>query len=198
MIGVLIDSSNASLILGISKDKKIIDQIDEPAWQRQSELLVDYLGKLLDKNHIDRKDISYVVATKGPGSYTGVRIALTVAKVMAFALNIPLYLVSSLEVLKEASVVSLCVSNARSKRSYVGIYEGEKTLLEDTIWTNEELLSYLKEHPSVSLCGEVDYLGLEAKKPDILKNLNEATSNKNLVKNVLSAKPVYLKDSYPV
>ncbi len=198
MIGVLIDSSNASLILGIAKDKSIIDQIDEPAWQRQSELLVDYLGKLLDKNHIDRKDISYVVATKGPGSYTGVRIALTVAKVMAFALNIPLYLVSSLEALKEANAVSLCVSNARSKRSYVGIYEGEKTLLEDTIWTNEELLAYLKEHPSVLICGETDYLGLKTKKPDILKNLNEAAINKNLVENVLAAKPVYLKDSYPV
>lgn len=198
MIGILIDSSNASLILGITKDGKIIDSINESAWQRQSELLVDLLDKLLKKNHISRNDISYVVATKGPGSYTGVRIALTVAKVIAFALSIKLYLISSLESLKDSNVPSICVSNARSKRSYVGIYDGEKTLLEDTIWTNDELLTYLKEHPSMKLCGDVEYLSLANEKPDILKNLNEGAINKNFVTDVLSAKPVYLKDNYPI
>lgn len=196
MVGILIDSSNAMLILGISKDHQIIDSVNESAWQRQSELLTDLLDKLLTKNDIDRKDISYVVACKGPGSYTGVRIALTVAKVMAFALNVPLYLLSSLEALKDASVPSICVSNARSKRSYVGIYEGAKTILEDTIWTNDELKAYLEKHPEYKLCGETDYLGLESKTPDILKNLNEADTEKNLVKDVLAARPVYLKDNY--
>lgn len=196
MVGILIDSSNAMLILGISKDHQIIDSVCESAWQRQSELLTDLLDKLLVKNNIDRQDISYVVACKGPGSYTGVRIALTVAKVMAFALNVPLYLLSSLEALKDASVPSICVSNARSKRSYIGIYEGTKTILEDTIWTNDELKAYLEKHPEYTLCGETDYLGLESKTPDILKNLNEADTEKNLVKDVLAARPVYLKDNY--
>ena len=196
MIGILIDSSNAALVLGISKDHKIIDSVNESAWQRQSELLTDLLDKLLTKNGIERQDISYVVACKGPGSYTGVRIALTVAKVMAFALNVPLYLLSSLEALKDASVPSICVSNARSKRSYVGIYDGDKTVLEDTIWTNDELKEYLSNHKEFTLCGETDYLGLNGKAPDILKNLNEADIGTNLVKDVLAARPVYLKDNY--
>ncbi len=198
MIGILIDSSNASLVLGISKDEQIIASVDEPAWQRQSELLVDLLAKLLRDNNIKREDISYVVACKGPGSYTGVRIALTVAKVMAFALNVPLYLLSSLEALKDPDIPSLCVSNARSKRSYVGIYKGEETLLVDTIWTNEELLSYLQNHPEMKLCGETDYLGINSEKPNILANLNAGNHEKNLQKDVLSAKPVYLKDNYPL
>ncbi len=198
MVGILIDSSNASLVLGISKDKKIIASVDEPAWQRQSEILVDLLAKLLRENNIKREEISYVVACKGPGSYTGVRIALTVAKVMAFALNVPLYLLSSLEALKDPNAISICVSNARSKRSYVGIYKGEETLLADTIWTNEELLSYLQSHLEMKLCGETDYLGIISEKPNILRNLNEGNREKNLQKDVLSAKPVYLKDNYPL
>ncbi len=196
MIGILIDSSNTRLTVGIAKDKNIIASIDEEAWQRQSELLVAAIDKLLKENSIKREDISYVIASKGPGSYTGVRIALTVAKVMAFALNVPLYLPSSLEVLEEDGVTSICVSNARSKRSYVGVYEGEKAIVEDTIWTNDELLSYIKEHPTYKVCGEVEYLGLSAQKPDILSNLNKTDTTKNLQKNVLSAKPVYLKDNY--
>lgn len=196
MIGILIDSSNTRLTVGISKDKCVIASIDEEAWQRQSELLVAAIDKLLKENSVKREEISYVVASKGPGSYTGVRIALTVAKVMAFALNVPLYLPSSLEVLKEDGATSICVSNARSKRSYVGVYEGEKAIVEDTIWTNDELLSYIKEHPTYKVCGEVEYLGLSAQKPDILSNLNKSDTTKNLQKNVLSAKPVYLKDNY--
>ncbi len=196
MIGLLIDSSNTRLTLGISIDKRIIDFIDEEAWQRQSELLVSSLDALLKKHNIKRKDISYVVASKGPGSYTGVRIALTVAKVISFALDIPLYLPSSLEVLQERGVPSICVSNARSKRSYVGVYDGDKAIVEDTIWSNDDLLAYIKEHPSYKVCGEVEYLGLSTQKPDVLSNLNESNTEKNLQKDVLSAKPVYLKDNY--
>ena len=196
MTGLLIDSSNNRLTVGISVDKRIIDFIDEEAWQRQSELLVSSLDELLKKHNIKRQDISYVVASKGPGSYTGVRIGLTVAKVIAFALNVPLYLSSSLEVLQDRSAPSICVSNARSKRSYVGVYFGEEAIVEDTIWSNEDLLLYIKEHPSYKVCGEIEYLGLSAQKPDVLSNLNESNTEKNLQKDVLSAKPVYLKDNY--
>ncbi len=196
MIGILIDSSNARLTLGVSRDKKIVSSIDIEAWQRQSELLVSSLDALLKESGVKREEISYIVASKGPGSYTGVRIALTVAKVMAFALNVPLYLPSSLEVLKASDAISICVSNARSKRSYVGVYDGEKAIVEDTIWSNDELLSYMKEHPDYKVCGEVEYLGLSAQKPDVLSNLNKSDTEKNLQKNVLSAKPVYLKDNY--
>ncbi len=196
MIGILIDSSNARLTLGVSRDKKIVSSIDIEAWQRQSELLVSSLAALLKESGVKREEISYIVASKGPGSYTGVRIALTVAKVMAFALNVPLYLPSSLEVLKASEAISICVSNARSKRSYVGVYDGEKAIVEDTIWSNDELLSYMKEHPDYKVCGEVEYLGLSVQKPDVLSNLNKSDTEKNLQKNVLSAKPVYLKDNY--
>ncbi len=198
MTGILIDSSNAMLILGLSVDHKIVDSVNEAAWQRQSELLIDMLDKMLKKNNVTKDDIDYIVATKGPGSYTGVRIALTVAKVLAFAINKPLYLISSLEVLKSQGKVSLCLSNARSKRSYVGIYSDDKCLLEDTIWTNEEVLEYLKNHAEVTPSGELGYLGMNDSSFNILAVLNCGDQEKYLVKDVMAAKPVYLKDNYPL
>ncbi|MBR6866439.1 MAG: tRNA (adenosine(37)-N6)-threonylcarbamoyltransferase complex dimerization subunit type 1 TsaB, partial [Bacilli bacterium] len=114
MVSLLLDTSNTNLSIGLAKDHKVIDEVTYEAWQKQSEYLVNELDILLKKNNLTRNDIEKVIAAKGPGSYTGVRIALTVAKVSAFALNVPLYLVSSLEALKDENEPSICLMNARS------------------------------------------------------------------------------------
>ena len=131
MVSLLLDTSNTNLSIGLAKDHKVIDQVVYDAWQKQSEFLVNELDILLKRNNLTRSDIEKVIAAKGPGSYTGVRIALTVAKVSAFALNVPLYLVSSLEALKDENEPSICLMNARSKRSYMGVYDKEDIILEE-------------------------------------------------------------------
>ena len=196
MYSILIDTADKLLAIGLSKDGKIVDSIVYEAWQRQSEFLISELDNLLKRNNISRDQISSVIASKGPGSYTGVRIALTVAKVMAFSLNIPLYLSSSLEILKDFSCPSICVVNARSKRCYVGVYDKDTVILEDTIMENKELLSYIEEHKDYKVCGDVSYLGLEGYKADVLESLNSLMIDRNRVEDVLASKPVYLKDNY--
>ncbi len=196
MYSILIDTSDKYLSVGLASDGKIVDSISYECWQRQSEFLIQDLDKLLKNNNVTRNDIEAVCASKGPGSYTGIRIALTVAKVMAFAINCPLYLTSSLEVLKDFSTPSICVVNARSKRSYVGVYDGEKTILEDTIMENKDLLEYVAAHPEYKVCGEVSYLGLEGYQANVLESLNQLMNDRNRVEDVLAAKPVYLKDNY--
>jgi tRNA threonylcarbamoyladenosine biosynthesis protein TsaB len=199
MINLLLDSSNASLAVGLALDHKIIDSVTYEAWQKQSEYMVDEIDKLLKKNHYSRTDLGGVVVCKGPGSYTGVRIALTIGKVTANILGLPLYLVSSLEALKDVNgKTTICLSNARSKRSYIGVYEGEKCLLEDTIMSNEEVLQYIKDHPSYLVSGDCEYLGLDIKINDVLKVLVNEDNPLHLCGEPLAAKPVYLKDAYPV
>ncbi|MCQ2797472.1 MAG: tRNA (adenosine(37)-N6)-threonylcarbamoyltransferase complex dimerization subunit type 1 TsaB [Bacilli bacterium] len=196
MYSILIDTSDKYLSVGLSKDGTIIDSISYECWQRQSEFLISELDNLIKRNNLTRNDIGAIAASRGPGSYTGVRIALTVAKVMAFALNIPLYLTSSLEVLKDFNAPSICVENARSKRSYVGVYDGETVVMGDTILDNKYLLDYIANHPEYKVCGEVAYLGIEGYKADVLESLNNLMNERNLEKDVLASKPVYLKDNY--
>ena len=198
MYCLLIDTSNENLSVGLSEEGKIVDEVSYEAWQRQSELLVDEINKMLKKHSLTRQDLSSVSVSKGPGSYTGVRIALTVAKVTAFALNIPLYLSSSLEVLKDPNKTSICLSNARSKRSYFAVYSKDKTIVKDTILTNDETLAYIKAHPDYEVAAETDYLGIKGANNDPLSNLKDNLDKEHLCENVLSAKPVYLKDNYPV
>lgn len=198
MIAVLMDCSNVNLAIGLAKDHVLIAKKECEAWQQQSELLVAELDKLLKANQVERSEIGEVIVSKGPGSYTGVRIALTVAKVLSFALNCPLFLASSLEMMKAGDAPTICLVNARSKRSYIGVYEGEKELLADTIYDNAQVLDYIHAHPTYVLSGDLTYLGLEGKAIDVMENLTHADTEKNRSKEPLAAKPVYLKDNYPV
>lgn len=194
MVTLLLDSSFRGLAVGLADDHQIIDEIRYDAWQRQSELLVPELDRLLKRNHLTRDDIQDVMVSIGPGSYTGIRIALTVAKVTSFALNIPLYAVSSLQILKVEEKPTIVVINARSGRSYVGVYQGATTLLNDCVMTNEEVLDYCKEHSDYLIGGDAAHLNLEAIPVDPLAEMFGLKASLTPVKEKLGLTPVYLKD----
>ena len=193
MITVLLDSSNTNLSVGIAKDNLLLEYISYEAWQRQSEYMIVELNKLLEKHNIQKEDIKEVIVAKGPGSYTGVRIAITIAKTIAVALDAKLYAVSSLRVQKDGVRPSICLINARSGRSYVGVYEDQKILLDDCIMKNDEVINYIKDHPDYSVCGETKYLNIEGV---MANNLQEMLNLKDSLESInpLSLKPVYMKD----
>ena len=195
MITILLDSSNTNLSVGIARDNLLLDYISYEAWQQQSEFMIPELDKLLKKYEVDKNEIGEVIVAKGPGSYTGVRIAITIAKTIATALKAKLYAISSLRVQKDCKNPSICLINARSCRSYIGVYEDEKTLLEDQIMKNDEVLNYINEHPDYSVCGDVKYLGLEGVQSN---NIQEMLNLKSVLESInpLSLKPVYMKDEY--
>ena len=193
MIAVLLDSSNTNLSVGIAKDNLLLDYVSYEAWQRQSEFMIVELNKLLEKHHVKKEDIKEVIVAKGPGSYTGVRIAITIAKTIAVALEAKLYAVSSLRVQKDGDVPSICLINARSGRSYVGVYEGSKIVLDDCIMKNDEVMKYIEDHPDYSVCGDTKYLNIEGKQSN---NLQEMLNLKDSLESInpLALKPVYMKD----
>ena len=195
MITILLDSSNTNLSVGIARDNLLLEYISYEAWQRQSEYMIPELDKLLSKYNVSRDEIKEVMVAKGPGSYTGVRIAITIAKTIATALDAKLYAVSSLRVQKACKNPSICLINARSGRSYIGVYEDDKVLLDDQIMKNEDVLNYIKEHPNYSVCGDVKYFGLEGV---ISNNIQEMLNLKNVLEpvNPLGLKPVYMKEEY--
>ena len=194
MATLLLDSSNTSLSVGIESKGELLGFISYEAWQAQSEHMIPEIDNLLKKYSLNRKDISGVVTSIGPGSYTGVRISLTIAKVIALCLDVPIYPISSLRVLKDNDKPSICLINARSGRSYFGVYEKDKVIVSDTIKTNEEVLAYIKEHPSYSICGNVSYLGYENLDTNICLQMVSLLKTLSPFENSLALKPVYLKD----
>lgn len=196
MYALLLDSSDKNLTVGLSQDGKAIDSIEYEAWQKQSEFMIQEVKNLLARHGLSRGDIGAVVCGKGPGSYTGVRIAMTIAKTIVFALGIPLYLASSLEILSDPIKPSICLMNARGKRSYMGVYERGRVLLKDCIKDNAEVLAYIEEHPDYAVCGDTGYLGIDSAPSDAVAALARCLDDAHKEAEPLGAKPIYLKDDY--
>ena len=194
MFSILLDSSNTSLTVGLAKDDILLESISYEAWQTQSEHMIPELDKLLDKYEVERNQISDVVVAIGPGSYTGVRIAITIAKTIAAVLPVKVYAISSLRCQKDSKNPSICVINARSGRSYFGVYEDDKVLVEDMILTNDKVQEYINEHPDYVVCGNATYLGVNGKQPNIARELLSLKKVVAPVADPLAVKPVYMKD----
>ena len=194
MVAILLDSSNTSLTVGFASERGLIDYTSYEAWQVQSEFMVPEIDKLMSKLNLSRSDINKIVVSIGPGSYTGVRIALTIAKVMALALNIPICPVSSLQVLGNSKKPSICLINARSNRSYFGVYDGETCIVKDCVLTNDEVKKYIAEHPEYCVCGDARYLGFGNVDNNIALQMSNLLSSLAPCENNLGLKPIYLKD----
>jgi tRNA threonylcarbamoyladenosine biosynthesis protein TsaB len=93
------DTSTAAFSAAIVKDGALIDSVVSFAERNHSVRILSEIKELLSRNGIAGKELDVIAVGQGPGSYTGVRIAVTAAKTLAWAWNKPLVGVSSLEAL---------------------------------------------------------------------------------------------------
>ena len=194
MYSLILDTTYKKLLVALANENVVIDKIEYDAWQQQSEYTIQEIENILKNNNISPKDINEILATNGPGSYTGVRIALTIAKIYCLALNIPCYVFSSLEVLQEENKTSICLINARSNRSYIGVYSNKDIILSDQVMKNEDVIKYIEKHRDFAICGELSYLGLNDNYQDLAKNMIRLKDDKYKISDILKLKAVYLKD----
>lgn len=126
------DVSSAVMYIGYAKDDILVDFSIRIAPRDHAKYLVDRIDQLLKRNRIKLDDIDEIIIGIGPGSYTGLRIAVMVGKMLAFAKNIPLKTVSSLFFMTsgyEGKVAAMM--DARRGYVFSAIYENGKTILED-------------------------------------------------------------------
>lgn len=193
MYQLLLDSSNIYLAVGLAKEGKVVDSIFYNAWQRQSEVMVNEIDNILKRNKVDKKELDAVVVGIGPGSYTGVRIGVTIAKTIAYALKIKVYAKSSLSLLRCDNEPTICLFNARSGRSYFAVYQGKKVLEKECVIPNEEVISYIEKHPDYKIAGDTTQIGKESEELNFIANLADFSEDE-LVNNIFALNPIYLKD----
>ncbi len=129
---LVIDSSTPTLFLGLLKDGRYLDAHVENLDRLQSEWMMPRLIELLKRHQCSLKDIDAVIVGDGPGSFTGVRLALTFVKTLALLKPTKVYAISSLQLMGiyQTSAVWL---DARGGRMYLGVYQGSIVLLDASI-----------------------------------------------------------------
>ncbi|MDO4680028.1 MAG: tRNA (adenosine(37)-N6)-threonylcarbamoyltransferase complex dimerization subunit type 1 TsaB [Aerococcus sp.] len=108
---------------------------------KHSTQLLPLVESLLRAIHWAPTDIEAVIVTRGPGSYTGLRIGVTFAKTMAWTLNIPLYSITSLEALSANHPVDdgliFTFINARRQTLFGAGYQFKQGTIAEEVVTSD-------------------------------------------------------------
>ena len=115
--------------------------------------LMPMIEEMMTSVHWSPNELTKIVCAKGPGSYTGIRLAVTTAKTLAYTLGIELVGVSSLEVLAGNVLgfngLIVPIFDARRKNVYAGIYRSEDNQLLSVVAESHTPLSSLLENLKV-------------------------------------------------
>lgn len=136
MTVLAIDTSNQPLGVALldENDNKVIGEYMTNLKKNHSIRIMPAIQMLMKDCEKTPADLTKIVVAKGPGSYTGVRIGVTIAKTLAWSLKIPLVGISSLETLAAGTcryfngMVSP-IFDARRGQVYTGLYRFEKGIL---------------------------------------------------------------------
>ena len=127
-----IDTSSSYLYSAIVEDEKLIASVSEDYGQSLSEIALPKIVEMFNENKLSPKDVDKIIVVDGPGSFTGIRIGITIAKVYAWSLNIPITTITSLEAMSISSKekkIHVPMINARRGYVYAAIYDENQKVI---------------------------------------------------------------------
>ncbi len=192
MIRLCMDTSHKKLVLALIQDETILSYVEEDCFKKQSEIINQKLDEMLKEHQIKPLDIDEICVTKGPGSYTGVRIAMTIAKVMGAMGNIPVYTLSSLQLASGCMENTLVLMDARSKRAYYGLVD-KGTVVEQGVDLIEVIES--KNFSPAYYAGDASLINKEETPVSLVESFIKLRTHWELVENIHSLAPEYLKSN---
>ena len=183
MNSLIIDTSTKYLYIALVKDDVVLSEKIFEGSKNHAGNSVYQIDLLLKEFNLKTSDLDNVYCGYGPGSYTGVRISVTIAKMLASFLDVNLYKVSSLFLAgsgydnKNVAVMF----DARRGNSFCGCY-GEN-YIEDKLRSNEEFLNEVNSYDDLIVVNESNF------KVNPLKVIENATK----VGDVEAFVPSYLR-----
>ena len=130
MTSLFIDTHDNFIHLILFKNAKILDEIHEESKNKHSVLTMPLLDDLLNRNQLSTKSLAEIYVVNGPGSFTGARLAVTIAKTMAFCLHVPIKVIDSLTLLAlQNEVESQYVSILDKNGAFVGRFDSKKDII---------------------------------------------------------------------
>ena len=151
-------TTNCSVSLS-NEEKTLIVKEDYDKNYSHAERLHIYIDEVLKKSNIGADQLDAIAISKGPGSYTGLRIGVSAAKGLCFALNKPLISIPTLEALahqvKKCDGIIVTMLDARRMEVYAAIFDSNYNQIRETqaeILNESSFSKYLEQ-------GKVYFIG---------------------------------------
>ena len=163
MISLFIDTSLLNVSISIIKDDNVLSLIQKDIPNMHSKYTTKFIKEVLDEANVDANDIDNIMVVNGPGSFTGVRIGVTIAKTYGYLLKKDITLVSSLKSLAISSqhkgiIMSIIPANKNSY--YVGLYDEEyNNLLEEKCVSKEDIINICNDYNPYIVSTDINVIG---------------------------------------
>lgn len=152
------------------------------------DIMNDVLNDLIKKMNINYSDIDKIYLIYGPGSFTGVRAGMNLAKtIISIFPNIELFIIDSLLAMNCGNGVSIL--DAKGNKSYINISINKKIVQPTIMVNNDNLEEYLQKYQELPVF-DFKELTIENKINNLLKNLDLFS----IVKDWLNLEPNYIKE----
>ena len=185
---LVIDSASKFLYVALYSDLECLGKYYAEGNNDHSVKLMSEIERIFESSNVKVKDLDEIIIGIGPGSYTGLRIGVVVAKMFAWNNDIPVRTISSLAMFASSSSFNgliLTEIDARRGNSFLGLYRktGNKLILED-----EESLSNLENYKE-SIKENYEVVNKGEPNIEVLLNSDILT----LVKDIHGLNPNYLR-----
>ncbi|MRH44878.1 tRNA (adenosine(37)-N6)-threonylcarbamoyltransferase complex dimerization subunit type 1 TsaB [Aquibacillus halophilus] len=185
-----IDTSNQTMGIAIVKDGQLAGEYITNVKKNHSVRLMPAIDQLMRDTETSPEDLKKIVVAKGPGSFTGIRIGLSTAKTMAWALKIPVVAVSSLEaVAYQGSFFDQLICpffDARRGLVYTGVYR----------WNASGELEHIEEEKNIMLTELLDKLAQQ--KSSVLFLSQDIELHRDVITQTMGDKAIIPESSHHV
>lgn len=137
---LFIDSSTNLLYIAVANKGHLIEETIRIGKKDHAKYVVERINLLLKRRDTKLADIKEIYVGVGPGSYTGLRVSVMVAKMLAYTMKIALYEISSLYFLASGyDFIKAPMTDARNGNVFSAIYDDELILLPDGLRKTEDV-----------------------------------------------------------
>ena len=185
MISMFIDTSLSDVSIALIKDGKLLSKINNNIPGEHSIYVTKYVDDILKENNLSPESVDEIIVVNGPGSFTGIRIGVTIAKIFAYLKNIRIVSITSLlaRAIGNNGENILSIIDAKHDNYYIGLYDKNYNKIIEKFSNIKEIEEIKKEYSPLLVDISKEY-NIEA----IIEYTKKLPSE-----NVHSVNPIYLK-----
>jgi tRNA threonylcarbamoyladenosine biosynthesis protein TsaB len=214
-----IHTTTEKAIINICNGAEVIGSLFNDDAKQHASFLHTSIQKLLQENEIKPTDLKAIGVTGGPGSYTGIRVGLATAKGLSFALQIPMMMFNTLELMAFSAIEKIWNSNslycpmidARRMEIFTAVYDRKlnavvqpspMVLSENSLKELSNQLIYFfgsgsEKFKNLLNNSSENFLFLDSEiTPGSLAKFGWNNFEKNNFVNLATSKPLYIKEFF--